>query len=117
VQQQSQLIFARFMDRGYLERHINRMRKIDRTKMETVTAWLREEYEDVEIYGDHTGMHFMLRVPGTDLRIPAEKHSLVHGSRYSQTEGLRDTVLIGIGEKRAEDIIDILAAFLWDVSP
>src|SRR5690625_2329273 len=112
-----QLIVARFMDRGSLERHINRVRKIYRTKMETVTAWLREEYEDVEIYGDHTGMHFMLRVPGTDLRIPAEKHSLVHGSRYSQTEGLRDTVLIGIGEKSAEDIMDILAAFLGDVSP
>src|SRR5699024_2523935 len=83
-----QLIVARFMDRGYLERHIYRVRKIYRTKMETVTAWLREEYEDVEIYGDHTVMHFMLRVPGTDLRIPAEKKSLAHGRCSSQTEWL-----------------------------
>src|SRR5699024_10489496 len=117
VPRQMQLIVARFMDRGYLERHINRVRKIYRTKMETVTAWLREEDEDVEIYGDHTGMHFMLRVPGTDLRIPADKRSPVHGSTEAQTEGLRDTVRIGIGEKSAEDIMDILAALLGDVSP
>src|SRR5699024_10659678 len=108
---------ARFMDRGYMERHINRGRKIYRTKMETVTARLREENEDVEIYGDHTGMHFMLRVPGTDQRIRAEKCCRGHGSRDSQTEGLRETVHIGIGEKSAEDIMDILAAFLADVSP
>ncbi|WP_017550033.1 PLP-dependent aminotransferase family protein [Salinicoccus carnicancri] len=117
VPRQMQLIVAHFMERGYLERHINRVRKIYRTKMEAVTSWLRREYEGIEIYGDHTGMHFMLSVPGTDLHTPAEKHSIVHGSRYSQSEGLTDTVLIGIGEKSAEEIMDILAAFLGDIFP
>ncbi|WP_411842983.1 PLP-dependent aminotransferase family protein [Salinicoccus sp. HZC-1] len=117
VPRQMQHIVAAFMERGYLNRHINRVRKIYRTKMETITQWIRTEYIDVEIYGEHTGMHFLIRIPGKDLGDSAERHNIVHGNKYSHERKMTDTVLIGIGEKETEEIIRILSAFLDDIFP
>lgn len=117
VPRQMQHIVASFMEQGYLNRHINRVRKIYRTKMESIMQWIRAEYEGVEIYGEHTGMHFLMRVPGQDLTGTAEKHRLVHGNNYSHARDLADTVLIGTGEKQTEEIISILSAFLDDIFP
>ncbi|GAB3055531.1 PLP-dependent aminotransferase family protein [Salinicoccus sesuvii] len=113
VPRQMQHIVANFMVQGYLNRHINRMRKIYRKKMRDVTQWL-QTFEGVEIYGDHTGMHFMLRIPGIDIESFARSHHLVHGNVYSETGVLSDTVVIGIGEKDTGEIIKILDAFLKD---
>lgn len=117
VPRQMQHIVAAFMERGYLNRHINRVRKIYRTKMETITEWLQSSFSAVEIYGEHTGMHFMLRVPGRDLREAAERHSMVHGNNYSHASNLTDTVLVGIGEKDVQEVIDVLTAFMEDIFP
>ncbi|MCG1009511.1 PLP-dependent aminotransferase family protein [Salinicoccus sp. ID82-1] len=113
VPRQMQHIVAQFMAEGYLNRHINRMRKMYRKKMADVTQWLRAAHS-VEIYGEHTGMHFMLRIPGTDLQELARKHGLVPGNIYANNGDLRDTVVIGIGEKEVEEIRQILDAFLED---
>ncbi|MFC3419235.1 PLP-dependent aminotransferase family protein [Salinicoccus hispanicus] len=113
VPRQMQHIVARFMEQGYLNRHINRMRKIYKKKMADITEWLKASH-DVEIYGDHTGMHFMLRIPGTDLQEIAHKHGLVHGNSYANDGNLENTVVIGIGEKDMEEIRHILDAFLED---
>lgn len=117
VPRQMQHIVASFMERGYLNRHINRVRKIYRTKMETITQWIQTEFDEAEIYGEHTGMHFLLRIPGENLKDAAEKHSIVHGNHYSHERNLEDTVLIGIGEKDTEEITEILSAFLGDIFP
>lgn len=117
VPRQMQHIVAAFMERGYLNRHINRVRKIYRTKMETITDWLRDEYKAVEIYGEHTGMHFLMRVPEKDLKDAADKHNIVHGNNYSHGRDMADTVLIGIGEKETDEIIRRLSAFLEDIFP
>ncbi|AKG75127.1 PLP-dependent aminotransferase family protein [Salinicoccus halodurans] len=117
VSRQMQHIVASFMERGYLNRHINRIRKIYRTKMETITEWIYSEFDEVEVYGEHTGMHFLIRVPDRDLSRAAEKHSMVHGNTYSHTRNLADTVLVGIGEKDVHEIKGILAAFLEDIFP
>lgn len=111
VPRQMQHIIAQFMKRGYLDRHVNRVRKIYREKMGRIIGWLRENHEEVEIYGDHTGMHFMLKIPGKDLRQTAEKYGLVHGNNYSALSRLADTVLIGIGEKSTDETIGILKRF------
>ncbi|CAM4298146.1 PLP-dependent aminotransferase family protein [Lacicoccus alkaliphilus] len=115
VPRQMQHIIAHFMQRGYLNRHISRMRKSYREKMQEVTGWIRTHHPEVEIQGEHTGMHFMMRLPGRDLETLAEKHGIVHGNGYSYEENLQNTVIIGIGEKKTGDIIDILGRFLEDV--
>ena len=111
VPRQMQHIIAEFMKRGYLDRHVNRVRKIYREKMMRITEWIKDNYEAAEIYGEHTGMHFMLRIPGKDLRQSAERYGLVHGNSYSDLSSMTDTVLIGIGEKDAEEIVAILKKF------
>lgn len=114
VPRQMQHIVARFMEQGYLTRHINRMRKVYRKKMEAITTWIAAHH-DVEIHGEHTGMHFIIRVPGMDLEEAAANHRLVHGNVYSYDRDLGDTIIVGIGEKDTGEIIDILDRFLEEV--
>ncbi|MEZ2458491.1 PLP-dependent aminotransferase family protein [Salinicoccus roseus] len=111
VPRQMQHIVARFMEQGYLTRHINRMRKVYRKKMEAITTWIAAHH-DVEIHGEHTGMHFIIRIPGMDLEEAADNHGLVHGNVYSYERDLGDTIIVGIGEKDTREIIDILDRFL-----
>ena len=111
VPRQMQHIVARFMEQGYLTRHINRMRKVYRKKMEAIITWIAAHH-DVEMHGEHTGMHFIIRVPGTDLEEAAANHGLVHGNVYSYERDLGDTIIVGIGEKDTREIIDILNRFL-----
>lgn len=111
VPRQMQHIVARFMEQGYLTRHINRMRKVYRKKMESITAWIAAHH-DVEIHGEHTGMHFIIRIPGMDLEEAADNHGLVHGNVYSYERDHGDTIIVGIGEKDTREIIDILDRFL-----
>lgn len=114
VPRQMQHIVARFMEQGYLTRHINRMRKVYRKKMEAIITWIAAHH-DVEMHGEHTGMHFIIRVPGTDLEEAAANHGLVHGNVYSYERDLGDTIIVGIGEKYTREIIDILDRFLEEV--
>ncbi|OZT77347.1 MocR-like pyridoxine biosynthesis transcription factor PdxR [Salinicoccus roseus] len=114
VPRQMQHIVARFMEQGYLTRHINRMRKVYRKKMEAITTWIASHH-DVDIHGEHTGMHFIIRVPGMNLEEAAANHGLVHGSAYSYEKNLEDTVVVGIGEKETEEIMEILDRFLEEV--
>lgn len=114
VPRQMQHIIARFMEQGYLTRHINRMRKVYRKKMETIIARVAA-HSAVEIHGEHTGMHFIIRVPGMNLEEAAANHGLVHGNAYSYEKDLEDTVVVGIGEKEPEEIMEILDRFLDEV--
>lgn len=112
VSRQMQHIIARFINEGYLTRHINRVRKFYGEKMAAVTSLLNDKHPGVEISGEHTGMHFVLRVPGVDLRGAARKHRIISMSSYSRNEDFNDTVLIGIGGKSAEEIVGILDELL-----
>ena len=114
VPRQMQHIVARFMEQGYLTRHINRMRKVYRKKMETIVERIAAHHA-VEIHGEHTGMHFIIRVPGMNLEEATANHGLVHGSAYSYEKNLEDTVVVGIGEKETEEIMEILDRFLEEV--
>ena len=115
VSRQMQHIVARFISDGYLVRHVNRVRKFYGEKMKDAVAGLRSRYPEVEISGEHTGMHFILRLPGADLRWAAEKHKIICMSAYSSAEDFNDAVLVGIGGKSAEEIVEILDEFLGEV--
>ncbi len=115
VSRQMQHIVARFISEGYLNRHINRVRKIYAGKMKEVTGWLKEAFPQAEITGDHTGMHFVLKCPGKDIRAAIRKYSLISMNNYSVNDDFDDSVIIGIGEESTEDITGILNRFLSDV--
>ena len=115
VSRQMQHIIAQFMDKGYLVRHINRVRKHYGERMHSIVSSLENKYTKIEISGHHTGMHFVLRVPDVDIRELAKKHRIITMSDYSQKIESVDTVLVGIGRRSEEDIIEIISKFLDQV--
>ena len=115
VSRQMQHIIAQFMDKGYLVRHINRVRKHYGERMHSIVSSLENKYTKIEISGHHTGMHFVLRVPDVDIRELAKKHRIITMSDYSQKIESVDTVLVGIGSRSEEDIIEIISKFLDQV--
>ncbi len=63
-----QFVMYKFMHEGFFERHINRMQKAYREKIEIITKTI-ELYPNVKIKGYDTGLHFLLEI---DSDIPEE---------------------------------------------
>ena len=115
VSRQMQNIVARYISEGYLNRHINRVRKIYSGKMRDITDWLRKNYSAVDVDGEHTGMHFVLRCPDRDISEPVDKYNLISKNNYSVHNYFNDSVIIGIGEESTEEIIRTLNEFLKEI--
>jgi GntR family transcriptional regulator/MocR family aminotransferase len=58
-----QMILARFMEEGYFERHIRRMKKIYRKRREALVSSLNKELPEAKILGQATGMHLVVEFP------------------------------------------------------
>ncbi|MFC5450413.1 MocR-like pyridoxine biosynthesis transcription factor PdxR [Paenibacillus aestuarii] len=56
-----QLILARFIEQGHLDRHIRRMRKVYRKRREVLIRSLSEHFGEVDILGHAAGMHLVVR--------------------------------------------------------
>lgn len=56
-----QHLLAQFMRDGHFSKHLNRMRKIYRKKLEKITSLLAT-YEQVHISGEQAGMHILMTV-------------------------------------------------------
>jgi len=56
-----QLILARFIEHGHLDRHIRRMRKVYRKRREVLIRSLTTHFGDVDILGHAAGMHLVVR--------------------------------------------------------
>ncbi|NEW04954.1 PLP-dependent aminotransferase family protein [Paenibacillus sp. SYP-B3998] len=106
-----QLIMARFIEKGHLERHIRRMRKVYRKRREVLIKSLTEHFGAVEILGHAAGMHLVVRFEGLtfddtlvqqfkdhDLLVyPVEQFALTKGS-YT------NSVVLGYGGLTVERI-------------
>ncbi|WP_067726073.1 MocR-like pyridoxine biosynthesis transcription factor PdxR [Oceanobacillus damuensis] len=57
-----QHILAQFMKEGDFERHLNRMRKIYRRKLEKISELVKPYEETVSIIGERSGLHIVLSV-------------------------------------------------------
>jgi GntR family transcriptional regulator/MocR family aminotransferase len=57
-----QHILARFMKEGYFEKHLNRMRNVYRRKMELTLDTLKSYHDRLEVTGDFSGFHVVLKV-------------------------------------------------------
>lgn len=107
-----QHIVAQYINEGFLNRHINRVRKIYRQRMDEVLNFLKEHYPQAEVHGAHTGMHILLRLPGVDIESRARRHHLSSLNDYAVHKHYGDSIVIGIGEASVEEIIKIIKQFL-----
>lgn len=95
-----QAALARFMEDGDFERHINRMRKVYRRKLERVRALLAPYGEQIRLRGDSAGFYVLLEV----LTGISEKELC----RRAEAEGLRVYCLSSFlpeGESRTPGIL------------
>ncbi|PAV30872.1 GntR family transcriptional regulator [Virgibacillus profundi] len=62
VSRMDQHILAQFMNAGDFEKHLNRMRKVYRRKMEKTLELLKPYQQIAEVVGDLSGFHVVLKV-------------------------------------------------------
>ncbi len=118
-----QLGLMRFMESGEVERHIRRMKKVYRTRRDSLLELLRTYFgERVIIYGGGAGMHVVAEFEGVIFSeeviqkllkagvyvVPVERHSLIEGKHGSQ-------IILGYAGLKKEDMIrglDILKEYV-----
>jgi GntR family transcriptional regulator/MocR family aminotransferase len=106
-----QMILARFMEEGYFERHIRRMKKIYRKRREALVRSLQQELPQAKILGQSAGMHLVVEIPGTrftqdmlrrihleGVHVYAVEHYAIHKGRHEQQ------IVMGYGGLTAESI-------------
>lgn len=62
VPRMDQYILANFMEDGYFAKHLNKMRKIYKRKLEIITKTIAEYAPTVTISGEQAGMHIVLTI-------------------------------------------------------
>ncbi|WP_300386785.1 PLP-dependent aminotransferase family protein [Clostridium sp.] len=62
VSRQSQQAINKFIEEGYFERHLNRMRNTYKKKREFLVNRLKEDFKDTEIIGTNAGLHLLIKV-------------------------------------------------------
>lgn len=106
-----QRILNEFIREGYFERHLNKMRKIYRTKHELLLDCLKPFAEKFKISGENAGLHLVLTAKGGRseqelIQAAAERKVKVYGlsdSLVASGTG-RAAVLLGFGGLNAEEI-------------
>lgn len=108
-----QEILNRFIESGYYERHLNRMRKLYRQKRELLVSTIQQMMTTVAIIGANAGLHLILKVNNgmtEDVLIQRAKELgvQVYGvSRYftnSASKEYRDMVVLGFATIKRSDI-------------
>ena len=65
-----------FMDQGYFVRHINRMKRIYRTKRDDMIALLESRMPSIEISGEEAGLHFIIHSPIAEKKLVSQAKKL-----------------------------------------
>ncbi len=108
-----QSILNVFIGEGYFERHLNRMRKIYRTKHELLLECLKPLRGQFRISGENAGLHLLLTskrgIPEAELIQKAREAGVrVYGLSESMVEDNPNstTVLLGFGGLTDEQIVE-----------
>ncbi|MDD6213138.1 MAG: PLP-dependent aminotransferase family protein [Clostridiales bacterium] len=109
VSRVDQAVLARFMEEGYFERHLNRMRGIYRAKHDCLLASLESLRGDFHISGEMAGLHVLLKSKQnseeTLRHLAAEKGVRVYGlSSYFLKPEQSQTVILGYANLTEEEI-------------
>lgn len=111
-----QFAMAHFIREGHFIRHITRMRKIYKAKRDLLLKELASHFEQIEYFGDSTGMHVVIRFPQKVfdqsllaacrkegvIVYPVEEHALVKGKYL-------DYVILGYGHLEPSHISEGIA--------
>lgn len=95
-----------FMQKGYFEQHVRRMRKVYRKKNNQLVTSLQNHFNnDVTILGHHAGMHLVIQIQSTQseaelLRIAREAGIIIASASFYwniKTETEQKNFIIGFG--------------------
>ncbi len=105
VSRLDQGILTRFLSEGYFEKHVNRMRKIYRTKHDLVMDLLKPLVQEglLQIRGEHAGLHFVLDLQqglaeNELIRAAAEEEVRLYGIRKHYlfpADSVPESILLG----------------------
>lgn len=112
-----QLILARFMEGGYLERHIAKMKKLYKSRRDCLIDCLRSAFPgQVNIIGDSTGLHLVAEFPGRRFDEEAVRRIKRMGVKVylveehaNDKEAQRSRLILGYGHLPKEDIQEGIA--------
>lgn len=92
VSRMQQMAVCRFLEQGYFERHLNKMRGIYKAKHDTLLSLLKGKPWIYQIYGDHAGLHLAaeLNCTGTESEIIARARL-----RGIQIQGMSECYIAG----------------------
>lgn len=114
-----QQTLSAFMAGGYFTRHLGRMRLVYKRRMEAFAAALRAALPGVTLGALHSGLHFLLTLPGAGGEAAMVEAAAREGVRlrglheYYLTRGENcppDTVVAGYSALKEEDIPAVAAA-------
>lgn len=109
-----QVILARFIERGYLDKHIYLMKKLYKKRREAILDALHHSFgNEISISGDAAGLHLLVcfhHVQVTDALLgqmgeegvkvyPVEDHSIVKGKHTNK-------IILGYGNLSTEDCVE-----------
>lgn len=114
-----QYTLAQFMHEGHFSKHLNRMRKIYRKKLEKITHTLKAYAPQIKISGEQAGMHIMVHVSHEKDATALSKIALEQGIRIASIQQYllkehptyKNRLLLGFGgipEEEIEESIHLL---------
>ncbi len=113
VSRVDQMILQKFIEEGYYERHLNKMRALYRSRHDTLLSELKKMGPDFDISGENAGVHLLLhfkdgRSEDELIRLAEEKDVRVYGLSEYYVDCPRNTeetvILLGYANMSEEKI-------------
>ncbi|MCF0148788.1 MAG: PLP-dependent aminotransferase family protein [Clostridium sp.] len=102
VSRSTQQALVRFIEEGYFERHLNKMRNIYKKKREYLVSLIKKYLNNTEIIGTNSGLHLLLKVNnGMNekelIKAAEEKGVMVLGLSKSYLNNVEESKTIFLG--------------------
>lgn len=110
----NQQVLQRFMEEGYYERHLNRMRAVYKGRHDALLSALKQMRVKFQVTGEHAGVHLLLRfsegrteedliarAAGAGVRVYGLSDYVVEAE---ESERLPPTILLGYARLKEENI-------------
>lgn len=109
-----QYIVQRFMEQGYFERHLNKMRALYKTRHDVLLMQLKPLLNKCSVTGEHAGVHLLLHFDGEKteeeyIALAKQKNIKVYGLSEYDTQNSQKghpTILLGYANMQETDIIE-----------
>ena len=119
VSKVDQLILQKFIDEGYYERHLNKMRALYKSRHDTLLSALKDWRGDFTVSGENAGVHLLLhfrdgRSEQDLIRLAEEKGIKVYGlsEYFVEGEKKRESVILlgyaNMNEEKIKEAVELL---------